>query len=230
MPQLFPRWLNKLPLFAAIAGLILPVAATAGIWYYGSPKFTDVGYQPVQPVPYSHKLHAGDLGLDCRYCHASVETSAVANIPPTQACMNCHKLVKRDSEVLAPIRDSAATGRPMRWTRVHKLPDFAYFEHRSHVAAGVGCVTCHGRIDEMEVVTQMQPLSMSWCLDCHRGVPTSPKKTLIPHDKVTDLIWVEKHFNELAEKGSAAIPGFDAKRVSELLKLAPPTNCGACHY
>ena len=130
---------------AAVAGLVAPVGAIAGIWYYGSPRFTDVGYRPIQPVPYSHKLHAGELGLDCRYCHASVEVSAVANIPPTQACMNCHKLVKRDSELLAPIRESDSTGRPMRWVRVHKLPDYAYFTHRAHVAAGIGCVTCHGR-------------------------------------------------------------------------------------
>jgi len=108
LAQHFPRWLNKLPLFAAVAGLVVPAAGIAGIWYYGSPKFTDVGYRPVQPVPYSHKLHAGELGLDCRYCHASVEVSSVANVPPTQACMNCHRLVKRDSEKLAAIRNSAA--------------------------------------------------------------------------------------------------------------------------
>ena len=144
-----------------------------------------MGYRPVQPVPYSHKLHVGELGLDCRYCHASVEISAVANVPPTQTCMNCHQLVKRDSEKLAPIRDSAASGRPMRWIRVHKLPDYAYFTHNAHVAAGIGCVTCHGRIDEMETVTQMTPLSMSWCLDCHRN----PGPNRRPVSEVTNMKW-----------------------------------------
>ena len=121
MAQIFPPWWNKLPIVAAIAGSLGPTLAVAGVWYYFSPWYINVGYRPIQPVPYSHKLHVGELGLDCRYCHASVEISGVANVPPTQTCMNCHQLVKRDSEKLAPIRDSAATGRPMRWIRVHDL-------------------------------------------------------------------------------------------------------------
>jgi hypothetical protein len=169
LAQIFPKSANRLPIFLALGGILVPVLATGGIWYYGSPKYTDVGYRPTQPVPYSHKLHVGELGLDCRYCHASVEVSPVANVPPTKACMNCHATVKRDSALLEPIRDSATSGRPMRWVRVHQLPDYAYFEHRSHIRAGVACVTCHGRIDQMEVVTLSQPLSMSWCLDCHRN-------------------------------------------------------------
>ena len=126
----FPPWWNKLPIVAAIAGSLGPTLAIAGVWYFFSPWYTDVGYRPVQPVPYSHKLHVGELGLDCRYCHASVEISAVANVPPTQTCMNCHQTVKRDSALLAPIRDSAQSGRPMRWIRVHNLPDYAYFAHK----------------------------------------------------------------------------------------------------
>ena len=214
MAQPFPRWFNKLPLIAAAAGLVAPVVAIAGIWYYGSPRFTDVGYQPEQPVPYSHKLHVGDLGLDCRYCHASVEISSVANIPPTQACMNCHKLVKRDSEKLAPIRESATTGRPMRWVRVHKLPDYAYFTHRAHIAAGIGCVTCHGRIDQMEVVAQAQPLSMSWCLDCHRD-PASFRR---PLSEVTNMKWMPPN------DGAA----FAAKLARER-PVHPPVDCSGCH-
>lgn len=123
MAQIFPRSLNRLPLYLALVGILVPSTAVAVVWYYFSPKFTDVGYRPEQPVPYSHKLHVGELRLDCRYCHASVEYSAVANVPPTQACMNCHKLVARESEKLKPIRDSAASGRPMRWVRVHMLPE-----------------------------------------------------------------------------------------------------------
>ena len=214
MAQPFPRWLNTLPLYAAAGGVLFPVLAIGGIWYYGSPKYTDVGYRPIQPVPYSHKLHAGELGLDCRYCHASVEVSAVANIPPTQACMNCHRLVKRDSEKLAPIRDSASTGRPMHWIRVHKLPDYAYFQHRAHIAAGIGCVTCHGRIDQMEVVTQMQPLSMSWCLDCHRD----PDRYRRPVSEVTNMRWTPP-------KDAAAL----AASLSRERPVHPPVNCSGCH-
>ena len=194
--------------------MILPAVAIAGIWYYGSPKFTDVGYRPIQPVPYSHKLHVAELGLDCRYCHASVETSSVANIPPTQACMNCHSLVKRDSEALAPIRQSAASGQPMRWIRVHKLPDYAYFTHRAHVAAGIGCVTCHGRIDTMEVVTQVSPLSMSWCLDCHRN----PAPFRRPVSEVTNMKWT-------APKDAAAMQA----RLAVEHPVRPPTDCSGCH-
>ena len=173
MGQIFPPWWNKLPIVAAVAGSLGPALAIAGVWYYFSPWYTDVGYRPVQPVPYSHKLHVGELGLDCRYCHASVEISAVANIPPTQACMNCHLLVKRDSEKLAPIRESAASGRPMRWIRVHKLPDFAYFPHNAHVTAGIGCVSCHVCIDARWKRHAMIP-SDEWCLDCHRTVQPTP--------------------------------------------------------
>jgi len=117
LAQIFPPWWNKLPIVAAIAGVLGPTLAIAGVWYYFSPWYTDVGYRPVQPVPYSHRLHVGELGLDCRYCHASVETSAVANVPPTQTCMNCHHVVKKDSDALAPIRDSAASGRPIGSSR-----------------------------------------------------------------------------------------------------------------
>jgi len=130
--------------------------AVGGVWYFGSPSYTDVGYAPVQPVPYSHALHVGELGIDCRYCHVSVETSPVANIPPTQTCMNCHTLVARDSPLLEPIRDSLANQRPMRWVRVHDLADYSFFNHSMHIRAGVGCVSCHGRIDQMEVVTQVE--------------------------------------------------------------------------
>jgi hypothetical protein len=214
LPQLFPRWLNKLPLFAAALGLFVPAAAIAGIWYYGSPKFTDVGYRPVQPVPYSHRLHAGELGIDCRYCHASVEVSSVANVPPTQTCMNCHTLVKRDSPLLEPIRTSAATGKPMKWVRVHEMPDYAYFTHRAQVAAGIGCVTCQGRIDQMEVVTQAQPLSMSWCLDCHRN----PDEQRRPVSEVTNMKWAPP-------KDRAAL----AAQLQKEHPVNPPTNCSGCH-
>ena len=214
MAQLFPPSFNRLPLIAAAVAAVVPGVAVAAVWYWGSPWYTDVGYQPVQPVPYSHKLHVGDLGLDCRYCHASVEVSSVANVPPTQVCMNCHRVVKRDSALLAPIRESASSGRPMRWVRVHKLPDYAYFEHRAHVAAGIGCVSCHGRIDEMDEVVQTQPLSMSWCLDCHRD----PGPHRRPVDEVTNMRWTPP-------KDAAAL----AAKLGRENPVSPPLDCSGCH-
>jgi cytochrome c7-like protein len=214
MAQILPPWINRLPLVAAVGGLVAGVAVVGSVWYWFSPKFTDAGYRPIQPVPYSHKLHAGDLGIDCRYCHASVEVSNVANVPPTAVCMNCHKLVKRDSPLLAPIRDSASSGRPMQWVRVHKLPDYAYFNHKVHIAAGIGCVSCHGRIDEMEVVTQMQPLSMSWCLDCHRN----PGPNRRPVSEVTNMKWTPP-------KDATAL----AAKLQQERPVHPPTECSGCH-
>jgi cytochrome c7-like protein len=212
--QIFPRWANELPLRLAVGGAVLGVLVVSGVWYYFSPRYTDVGYQPVQPVPYSHKLHAGDLGLNCLYCHATVDRAPVAVVPPTQVCLNCHRVVKRDSPLLAVVRDSAASGQPIRWVRVHKLPGFAYFDHRPHLRAGVGCSTCHGRIDQMEVVTQAQPLSMSWCLDCHRN----PDPYLRPHDEVTNMDWSPPR-DQLQS----------AAHIKKAKGLKPPVDCTGCH-
>ncbi len=214
MAQIFPPSWNKLPLVAAVAGGLGPIFATAGVWYFFSPWYTDVGYRPVQPVPYSHQLHVGDLGLDCRYCHASVEVSDVANVPPTQTCMNCHQVVQRDSVMLAPIRASATSGRPMRWIRVHDLPDYAYFSHRAHLAGGIGCVTCHGRVDEMETVTLMTPLSMSWCLECHRD----PDRYRRPVSEITNMTWSPPRDAQLR-----------AAQLAGERRVNPPTDCSGCH-
>jgi len=214
LAQVFPESSNRAAVALAAAGAIGITLVTWGIWYFFSPKFTDVGYGPKQPVPYSHRLHVGDLGLDCRYCHASVEKSPVANVPPTQVCMNCHAVVKRDSEALAPIRASFSSGQPMRWIRVHQLPDFVFFPHFMHVRAGVGCVECHGRIDTMEVVTQAQPLSMGWCLECHRD----PAPHLRPTEQVTNMRWqAPENQREVGQK------------IIEAKHLAPPVNCSGCH-
>ena len=214
MAQIFPRWTVKLPLYIVIGVLFLGANAVGFIWYYGSPKYTDVGYRPTQPVPYSHLVHAGNLGMDCRYCHNFVETSENAGVPPTQTCMNCHTMVLPESEKLLPIRESFATGKPMEWVRIHKIPDYAYFNHSVHIRAGVGCYTCHGNIRQMEVVQQEKPLSMSWCLDCHRN----PEMYLRPDSLITDMNWTPPpNQKELA-----------AKIIKEK-KLAPPENCSACH-
>ncbi len=154
------------------------------------------------------------MGMDCRYCHNTVERAAVAAIPPTKTCMNCHKLIKPESERLAPVRESFETGEPIRWNRVHLLPDLAAFDHAPHVAAGVGCNKCHGRIDQMDVVEQKEPLSMSWCLDCHRD----PGPQLRPRDQVTNLAYNE-HYD----------PDSDPKRKRKLDELVPPLHCSGCH-
>lgn len=214
LAQIFPKWVNRVPLVGIGSVGVLGLLATAVIWYYFSPEFTDVGYQPVQPVPYSHALHVGELGLDCRYCHANVERAAVASVPPTQVCMNCHQLVARDSEKLAVIRDSIASGMPVEWVRIHNVPDYAFFDHSIHVRAGVGCSSCHGDIAQMEVVQQTEPLSMGWCLDCHRD----PAPHLRPRDQITNTSWT-------VPKDQAQ---FAAQAIDQR-QLAPPEDCSACH-
>jgi len=190
------------------------VYASIVIYLGFSPKATDVGYMPTQPVPYSHALHVGQLGMDCRYCHTGVEVAAAATIPPTQTCMNCHSKVRADSEKLIPVRESYATGMPVPWIRIHDLPDYVYFDHSAHVRRGVGCVSCHGRIDAMEVVFQDQSLSMGWCLECHR----SPENHLRPVEFVTQLDWVP-------EEDQLAL----GTRLRETNNINPPTDCNTCH-
>ncbi len=207
--QLFPRSLNKLPLVAAIGVNVAIISVVLAIWYYASPKNLQVGYAPIQPVAYSHKLHAGQLGIDCRYCHANVERAAHAMVPATQTCMGCHSLVKTESARLAPIRASWKTNAPMEWVRVHKLPEHSYFDHTPHLSAGVGCVTCHGRIDQMEVVRLDKPIGMGWCLECHRD----PTPNLRPKDQITNADW----------KPEMAPAGWKPPSVN------PPQNCSGCH-
>lgn len=214
MPAIFPRWTNHIPtaigLLAPVGGVVLIFA----VWYWFSPMWTDVGYRPQQPVPYSHKLHAGEMGMDCRYCHNTVESEAHAAIPPSQTCMNCHSQVKTDSNRLRLVRESYAEGDAIPWVKVHLLPDYVYFAHSPHVAAGVGCASCHGRVDTMVVVEQAQPLNMAWCLDCHRN----PEPHLRPLDQVTNMAWDP-------EKESYD-PGSDKARKR---KVNPPTHCSGCH-
>ncbi len=214
MAQIFPEWTNKLPFILLFGGLLALSGVVGFFWYYGSPRYTDVGYRPVQPVQFSHKLHAGDLGMDCRYCHNFVEVSEEANVPPTQTCMNCHTLIKPDSEKLKPVFESWTTGKPIEWIRVHKLPDYAYFDHSVHLRAGVGCASCHGNIAEEEVVMQKEPLSMGWCLECHRN----PDDYLRPVSEITNMEWI-------APANQAEF----AQKVKKEKNLAPPEDCSACH-
>ncbi len=203
-----------MPIIAGTAGIVATIVVVFGVNYFGSPKFTDTGYRPVQPVPYSHKLHAGDLGMDCRYCHTAVEIGAKATVPPTQTCMNCHVLCLPESEKLLPINQSWAEKKPMEWIRIHKIPDYAFFDHSAHIIRGVGCTTCHGRIDQMEVVMQVQPLSMGWCLDCHRN----PDMFLRPLNEITKMDWIPPE-NQLLL----------AQQYKIDRNINPPTDCTACH-
>ena len=214
MAQIFPSWTNRIPLYILAAAGGTAVVVIGLFWYYASARYTDVGYRPVQPVPYSHKLHAGDLGIDCLYCHYSVEQSASANVPPTSICMNCHNLILPESEKLLPVRESWASGQPIKWVRVHKIGEYAYFNHSIHVKRGVGCISCHGNVAEMEIVQQKQPLSMGWCLDCHRD----PVQHIRPVEEVTNMNWVKS-----ADQLEYALRIIDEK------KIAPPETCSACH-
>lgn len=214
MAQIFPKWSNKIPLLAALVVVFGGAGLIGFVWYYFSPEYTDVGYRPSQPVPFSHKLHAGDLGMDCRYCHNTVEQTAWAAVPPTTTCMNCHKLILPESEKLLPVRESYATGRPIEWIRVHKIPDYAFFNHGVHIRAGVGCFSCHGNIRQMEIVRQEEPLSMGWCLDCHRN----PDQFLRPLDEITNMEWTPP-----ADQAEFA------KRVKAERNINPPTDCSGCH-
>jgi menaquinone reductase, multiheme cytochrome c subunit len=213
---IFPRWvdhLNRLVILLLIGGGLYTIVLVA---YATSPQSTAVGYQPVQPVPYSHELHAGQLGMDCRYCHQGVEAGAKALIPATNTCMNCHQQVWPNSPKLALIRESYATGMPVQWVRIHDLPDFVYFDHSAHVNNGIGCVTCHGRVDKMgpSGVFQAQPLNMGWCLDCHR----QPEKYLRPKEFITVMDWTPSE-DQLAL----------GRRLREEYNLNPSTDCSTCH-
>jgi len=221
MANIFPRGSNLLPLKIAVCLLVLGSAVSAGFWYYMTPKYSRVGYQPIQPVPFPHDVHVSQLGMDCRYCHSFVEVAAHSNIPTTQVCMNCHLQVQRENPQLQPVRDSWASGKPIEWVQIHKTPDYVYFNHSVHVARGVSCVECHGQINKMEEVAQAKPLHMAFCLDCHR----EPAKYIRPADKVTDLDWKWDNNPQLAAQKQKQ---FGEKAVHDW-KIQSLDNCSACH-
>lgn len=167
-----------------------------------------------QPVPFSHEHHVGGLGIDCRYCHNTVEVSSFANIPPTKVCMNCHQEMWAASPTLEPVRESYRTGRSIEWTRVHELPEFVYFNHSVHVHAGVGCETCHGRVDRMALTYQAEPLTMEWCLDCHRH----PEQYVRPRDEVFSMTYTPPPDQEAL-----------GRRLVREYHLQSLTSCTTCH-
>jgi hypothetical protein len=179
-----------------------------------SPYVTLAGVAREQPVPFSHKHHAGELGIDCRYCHTSVETSWNAGFPPTQTCMNCHAQIWALSDMLEPVRSSWRTGESIEWTKVYDVPDFVYFNHSIHVAKGIGCVSCHGRIDKMNLTWQQPTLHMEWCLDCHRN----PEREVRPRSEVFNMDW----------QRPADQPNLGAELVAAH-HIAPREDCSACH-
>lgn len=209
MAQIFPRWLNRVPQGVAASAVLGGVAIVLVVWYWFSPEYTDVGYRPAQPVAFSHRTHAGTLGMDCRYCHNTVERSFYAAVPPTETCMTCHKHVLARDARTALVRASFEADRPIPWVRVHMLPDYAYFNHRVHLSAGVGCISCHDRIDRMTVVHQAKSLSMGWCLSCHRN----PTPNLRPRSEVTNMRWT----------------GHAGKDPAITRKIEPPLHCSGCH-
>ena len=216
MSKIFPKSINALPLQIVIYLFVLASIATAAVTYYMTPKYTRVGYQPVQPVPFSHAIHAGQLGLDCRYCHSNVEKSPNATVPTSQTCMNCHSLVKKDSPLLAIVRASYASGNPVPWVRIHQLPDFVYFNHAIHVNRGISCVECHGHINRMDRVQEVQPLSMGFCLNCHRDP--------------ADFVREPKDVFNLDSPHIVQAQG--EKAASAFVhdwKLDPPQSCSGCH-
>ena len=213
VPFVFPKWANIVPIASQLVLGAVGAVAVFSLYYWGAPSHWYVGYQPKQPVPYSHKLHAGDLGIDCRYCHIAVERGPIAMVPPAETCMNCHAVIRKDSPNLQLVRDSFEKGTAIEWVRVHKVADFAYFDHSRHLAKGVGCVSCHGRVDQMDVVQVKEPLSMSWCLDCHRN----PEPHLRPKDQLTNMAW------QPPERGNLGA------QLAQSYHVNPPTSCSGCH-
>lgn len=217
MAQIFHRstnTLSRVTIYAAVfivAGMAWVLMAVNRSTYT-----TQEGVVLRQPVPFSHEHHVAGLGLDCRYCHTSVETSSFAGMPPTSTCMNCHKILWSDSPMLEPVRSSFATGQPLRWTRVHDLPDFVYFNHSIHVSKGIGCASCHGRVDQMPLMRQAESLQMEWCLECHRH----PETFLRPRAEVFSMTWAPV---DRRAEGARLVETYRIRRPRDL------TSCSTCH-
>jgi hypothetical protein len=219
MAQIFHPSTNTIAK-ATIFGALLIVAATAWIaaQIYRSPYVTQQNVAPTQVVPFSHEHHVAGLGIDCRYCHTSVEDSAFAGLPATKVCMSCHSQIWTNAPMLQPVRDSWRTGQPLPWTRVHDLPDYAYFNHGIHIQKGVGCASCHGEIDRMPLTRKSAPLQMEWCLQCHR----EPHRALRPRDKVFDIAWKWPEGEKQEIEGPKLAEAYHI-HAEQLL------NCSICH-
>jgi hypothetical protein len=218
MSQIFPRTANALA--RASLAIVLVIVATAGwavLTLMRSSWATKQFEYVEQPVQFSHLHHVGGMGIDCRYCHTSVEKAAFAGIPPTKTCMNCHSQIFNQAPILEPVRASFRNDVPLNWVRVHDLPDFVYFSHQVHVKQGVGCETCHGRVDTMPLMFQAQPLLMEWCLACHR----EPEKFLRPRDQVFTMGY--------RPAGDQIEIGRKLKQEYNISSVEHMTSCSVCH-
>jgi hypothetical protein len=217
MAQIFHPSFNTFSKFS-IFGAVFILAALA--WIFGglirSPYATQAGVVRQQPVPFSHKHHVSGLGIDCRYCHTSVEETAFAGIPPTKTCMTCHSQIWADSPMLEPVRESFRTDKPIEWTRVHDLPDFTYFNHSIHIKKGVGCVTCHGQVDQMPLMWREKTLHMEWCLECHKA----PEAFVRPREHVFSMVW--KPPSDQAVQGHQLVEQYKIQKQQLM-------NCSICH-
>jgi hypothetical protein len=215
VPQVFHRSSNTVARVSIIGVLLLLIAVLLFLYLYvRSNFFTRQGVPITQPVPFSHEHHVGGLGIDCRYCHTSVEYSSFAGMPPTQTCMNCHSQIWTQADILQPIRDSFQTGQPVQWTRVYNLPNFVYFNHAAHVQKGVACETCHGRVDQMPLMTQAVSLHMDWCVSCHRD----PARFIRPQDQVFTMGW--------QPPVDQSVLGPELVKQNHVQSL---TSCSTCH-
>ena len=215
MPQIFHRSANTISKASIAAVVLLATLVLVALFViFRSPVVTAEGIARVQPVQFSHEHHVNDDGIDCRYCHTSVENSSSAGIPPTETCMNCHSQIWSDSPQLAPVRESWETGEPLEWVRVHDMPDYVYFNHSIHVNKGVGCETCHGRVDQMPLMMKAEPMTMEWCLDCHRN----PEEYVRPVDEVYTMGWHPPVDQEVL--GAQLVEEYD---------IESKTDCYYCH-
>ena len=215
MPQIFHRSTNTLSRLSIFGALFLVAGLLWGLATFNRSSYmTQERVARAQPVQFSHKHHVGELGIDCRYCHTTVETAAMATVPPTETCMSCHSQIWLQSPFLEPVRASFRTDRSIPWVKVYDLPDYVYFNHGVHIQKGIGCVSCHGRVDRMNQVWQQSSLQMEWCLDCHRD----PARHVRPRDRVFDLAWER--------------PADQPNLGVELLRLYDVhtrTDCSTCH-
>jgi hypothetical protein len=215
MAQLFPRSANAVARGSIFLGLFLVMCVLAMLWTLAHSSYvTRQGEVLEQPVPFSHDHHVGEIGIDCRYCHTSVEKSSTAGIPPTQTCMNCHNQLWTNAELLEPVRASYRENKPLEWNKVNDLPGFVYFNHSIHVTKGIACFTCHGPVNKMPLMYQYAPLYMSWCLSCHRD----PVKNLRPPSEVTNPNWTPPADLDKKQHEWAALYNVQSK-----------TSCSTCH-
>jgi hypothetical protein len=215
MTQIFHPSTNTLSK-VSIFGAVFILAAVGGVMalIYRSPYMTQVNVAQEQPIPFSHKHHVGGLGIDCRFCHTTVDSAAFAGIPSTKTCMNCHSQIWADSPTLQKIRESFRTNTPIEWIRVHDLPDFVYFDHSIHIKKGVACVTCHGRVDQMPLTWREKTLHMTWCLDCHRH----PERYVRPREQVFNMNW--RPSEDQISLGKKLVKKYNIQKL---------TDCSICH-